>query len=403
METKGEMRTKNLQTRLIVMLLLLPIIGQAGPVLRHSATGRDSNTHCEIRLDGFHHAVTSLDILSPIPPVAFASCGDAVELTFEDQYFQLGCIASGFKGYFAPARWAAQMIKGDVGVDVTGAPNSILVEGANTASVVAAPESEASVQIAIPADGFVAFDWRYVGGSTFSHSPFWVDVNGERADDAHADQQSGSFFYGPLAAGDLLGLHVLAGSESIAVELANFAFHSNAMGVLERHWKALSAGHLEAAFTQLVSVKKPNLSLVVFPGNYDGFEYPALSWGESIHPEWTGYPVLDEDGLLSTTHDQHALLESTAPFTFSWQDEVLYDDAGNCCSIFREWTVADECGGNTIVHIQYIKLQGACPNEPRPTQYEESGQSAPRLHETREEDASEWAVQLQAEVPDYNK
>jgi hypothetical protein len=403
METKGEMRTKIQYTKLIAMLLLLPIIGQASPVLPKNTTGRDSSAHCEIRLDGFHHAVTSLEILAPIPPVAVASCGDAVKLSFEDQYFQLGCIVSGFKDYFALSRWAAHTIKGDVGVDVTGAPNSILVEGANTASVVAAPESEASVQIAIPADGFVAFDWRHVGGSTFSHLPFWVDINGERADDAHADQQSGSFFFGPLAAGDLLGLHVLADSESLAVELSNFTFHSNAMGVLERRWKAVSAGHLEAVFTQLVSVKKPNLSLVVFPGNYDGFEYPALSWGESIHPEWTGYPVLDEDGLLSTTHDQHSLRESAAPFNFSWRDEVLYDDAGNWCSIFREWTVADECGGNILLHIQHIKLQGACPEEPRPAQYEESWQATPRLRETREDDASEWAVQLQAEVPDHNK
>ena len=377
------MRTKILN-RLIVALFMLLVGMVPGYALPAEVLERDSGEHCMITLDGIHQQVRCFDPVPPVPPVAITACGMAVMLSFEDQYFQLGCTVSGFEGYFALSRWAAHKIKGDYGVDVTGAPNSILVEGANTASVVVAPESVASLEIAIPANGFVSFDWRYIGGSNFPNQSFWIDVNGKRADEMHAGLESGSFFYGPLEVGDVLGLHAIAPAAGFEVQLANFEFMANAMGVIERRWKATGLAGQEAFFTQLVSLEKPNLSLVTFPGNFDGFEYPVLGWGGATAPSLTGYPVLDEDGLLSTTHDQYPLLGSKSPFALSWEDEMLYDESGNLCTIFREWTVADQCGGNIIVHTQFIKFQGACPEMPMPTPYGEQAAPSRLLEKTGE-------------------
>ncbi|MCB0571966.1 MAG: hypothetical protein KDC66_19505 [Phaeodactylibacter sp.] len=336
----------------------------AGYGMAQPVTGLVSGKDCTIILDGIHQSVSCLEVAAPIPPVAVASCGAAVTLSFEDQYYNLGCSVSGFQGYFALSHWAVSTIQGDGGVDVTGAPNSILVEGANSASVEVAPKSEASVRIAIPACGFVSFDWSYIGGSNLLNKAFWIDVNGEHADGLKADNTSGNFFFGPLEAGDVVALNTTAGLEGFQVDLANFAFHSNAMAVVERKWKAEDEAGNQGFFTQWVSIKKPELSQVAFPGDFDGVEAALLSRRSSLSPDWAGYPVIDADGLATTTSDQYPLVGSRVPFELSWKDESTYENG--LCITYREWTVTDGCGGNVIHHTQVIKLLGECPGASEP-------------------------------------
>ncbi|MDX1666295.1 MAG: hypothetical protein R3350_03655 [Saprospiraceae bacterium] len=89
---------------------------------------------------------------------------------YTEKYFSLKSRGSDFENYFQPANWQVIKKYGDGGVDVTGAPNTILVEGANTVKVEAAPRRLTVVKIVIPAEGYVAFDWSKVGGSTFFSS-----------------------------------------------------------------------------------------------------------------------------------------------------------------------------------------------------------------------------------------
>ena len=351
-------------TRLTITCFFLLVCLTGGLSMAQPVPAPDSVKDCTLKLDGIHQAVSCLETLTPIPPVAVASCGAAVTLSYEDQYYNLGCSVSGFQGYFALSHWAVSKIKGDGGVDVTGAPNSILVEGANNASVLVTPESEASFRIAIPAYGFVSFDWSYIGGSNLLDQAFWIDINGERTDELHANNTAGNFFFGPLEAGDILALNAASSVEGFKVELANFEFHSNAMGVIERRWEATDeAGH-QGSFTQWVSINKPELSQVTFPANFDGFEYPVLGRSDSIDPEWTGFPVIDGDGLLSTSEDQFPLIGSNTPFDLTWKDESIFDN-GQCIT-FREWTVTDRCGNNVLQHTQIIKFQGGCPDAAEP-------------------------------------
>lgn len=61
---------------------------------------------------------------------------------------------------------------GDGGVDVTGAPNSILVEGANKTSVKVSTPGRINLRIVTTAGDFVHFDWSNIGGSNlFSKHP----------------------------------------------------------------------------------------------------------------------------------------------------------------------------------------------------------------------------------------
>ena len=85
-----------------------------------------------------HLAVNCLDqiALSALPhPQVQDISGQMAGLSAEDQYFSLASASQKWTDYFAVSRWEIAKIKGDGGVDVTGAPNAILVEGANSALV----------------------------------------------------------------------------------------------------------------------------------------------------------------------------------------------------------------------------------------------------------------------------
>ncbi|MCB9296738.1 MAG: hypothetical protein H6559_27015 [Lewinellaceae bacterium] len=325
-----------------------------------------------LRLDGAHQAVSCLGSQDVVPPVVYAPDNTTASLTYQDQQFKLGCAVSGFQEYFAPSRWAAVKINGDGGVDVTGAPNSILVEGANRASVIATPGSAASYRIAIPAEGYVSFDWGYIGGSNLLNRQFWVGINGERVESMAEGHTAGTFFSSLLAPGDELSFNIVSGEKGFEVQLSGFEFLSNAIGVIERHWEAATETGQQTGFTQLVSIRKPDFTQVVFPGNLDGVEYPLLEYGASIEPVWTGYPFIDEDGSVATTHDQYALSDDGCSFGVKWEDEILYDNDG--CIVFRHWTVSDYCGGNVQSETQVIRMRGGCPESGTPLPYGQQGQ-----------------------------
>lgn len=332
-----------------------------------------------VRLDGIHQAISCLKQEDIVPPVVYAPGNEAASLAYQDQEFNLGCAVSGFKEYFAPSRWAASKIKGDGGVDVTGAPNSILVEGANRASVIATPGSAASYRIAIPAEGYVSFDWGYIGGSNLLNQQFWIEINGARAESLAEGHTAGNFFSGLLYAGDELAFNIVSGNKGFEIQLSNFEFLSNTIRVIERRWEARTESGRQGFFTQWVSIKKPDFTQVLFPGNYDGAEYPVINNDMPTNPDWTGYPVIDEDGSAATTHDQYPLKDDGCSFEVKWKDEVLNDNGA--CIVFRHWIVSDYCGDNVQNHTQVIKMQGGCPEMANPLPFGQYGAPEPGMDE----------------------
>ena len=310
-------------------------------------------------INGWHQSFSALEEIVAMPPVCTSNNRSIQTISFSDQYYKLGCTFSGFQGYFSPSRWEESYEKGDGGVDVTGAPNSVLVEGANYATVVLPPGSSASYEIAIPANGYVQFDWSYIGGSNFFNQQFEFLLNGEPVDQLSSQHRTGSFFSGVLEAGDIIKLRGAAKQEGFELRISNFEFLSNAIGVYEREWVAVSSRGEIATFTQLISIKKPEFALLMFPPDYDGYHEPVLSYQPDISPEWTGYPLFDLDGSSFTTLDQYPIGASRGSMNASWKDESIYVDG--YCIIYRHWLVNDYCGGNSIAHTQIIKVEGGCP------------------------------------------
>ena len=302
-------------------------------------------TICQPQIAGQHLQVfyRELDQLKQSgQPTVTHACGSAVELTSEDQYHMLGCQAEGLTNYFALDRWSMVKIKGDGGVDVTGAPNSILVEGANIAQSKVPTTGIQRFQIAIPAEGFISFDWRNIGGSNL----FGIQVN---ADEIEWTNQNTNFFSNPLVAGDLLNVYAPVGQD-LEKHLSNFQFLTNAMGVLVRQWTATDDQGAQDHFTQMVSLDKTSLAQVFFPSSTRTTQKAAHAT-----PNLTGFPVIDLDGNLSTTNDQYLLEEKDDVFDLSWADELIQNKDG--FFLQRTWMVEDWCSGSNLQRTQLIRLE----------------------------------------------
>ncbi|MEQ8706972.1 MAG: hypothetical protein RIC19_23770 [Phaeodactylibacter sp.] len=334
-------------------------------------------------LTGTHGTVTCQEEWQVPPPVLSYPPSESIAYSFEDQYFNLSCQSQGWQGYFAWSNWTSAARHGDGGVDVTGAPNSVLVEGANSASILLTPGSQAAYELAIPADGFVRFDWSYVGGSSLSKHTFIVSINNEAVQALRPGQPSNTFFSSFLNTGDTLKLWAQAGHQGFEIRLSSFEFLSNALGVVERSWTAMDSESPISTFTQLIAIEKPAMDNILFPESYDGLEAPLLEHPARSGPDYTGFPVIDTDGDRLTTHDQIDLGEESCSFLATWDDETLFENG--LCIIYRKWTVRDLCGQNAYQATQTLKVAGGCPTwgNPIPHLYQ--------ISDFPEPDFDDWA------------
>ena len=262
--------------------------------------------------------------------------------SFQEAVIELGCNFHGFSGYFTPSNWLVSKIKGDGGVDVTGAPNAILVEGANSTSVKVALKEMAIFKIVIPAEGYVSFDWRTIGGSKFLKKDFSILINNQLA---WSGEDGASFFSDLLQPGDVFALQLNGMQGAFSIQLNQFEFLTNAMGVLKREW--ISELHSQPIF-QFVTIEKPSITDVIFP------EDQQLVNNTHTTPEYTGFPILDRDGNLSTRNDQYQLSKGACAFDLKWWDEPINDPNGNY--LLRHWTLNDWCAGNTMDKTQIIRF-----------------------------------------------
>jgi hypothetical protein len=313
-----------------------------------------------ITLDGLHYSQACNRPLQSAPPIVLGYDPQEYQLTHKDKRHQLGCTVSGFKGYFSFPNWENDQKQGDDGVDVTGAPNPVLVEGANSASIILVPGSKASFGIVLPADGFIMFDWGYIGGSPFSNQQFAIYINGEKVDQLDPDHMAGTYLSKGLDAGDTLRIKASAAMEGFEIRLSQFEFVSNAASVVERRWEATAKDGSTGSFTQWVTLEKPDFTQLIFPDHYDGVTQPKLNQYSGSAPQFTGFPAVDVDGDWATTYDQTLLDQERFGLQATWEDEAIFD--GRQCIIYRHWTVRDLCGENVQMKTQIIIMDGACPS-----------------------------------------
>lgn len=306
-----------------------------------------------------------------MPPIG-DNCSNQMAISHQDSTFEFDCGFIGFKKYFAPSNWTVTLTDtGDGGVDVTGAPNSILVEGAGNSPQTISPCYVTSFSIVIPADGYVSFDWSSFGGSTFNLDAFYLTINNWSVQLSNDSIQSGAFTTGLLHAGDLLSFDQTSDGDANVVNtlISNFHFQTQAWKVLRRTWSATDEWNNTAHQNQFIALLRTQLSQVVFPPDLDGVNGPILACDDPATPQQTGVPFIDEDGDPNTANDQFPLESGDCFFTLSYEDLISPNCQGSELLV-RKWTIADECSGEILEREQLIYRQDLIPPEltcPPPT------------------------------------
>lgn len=330
------------------MLLVLLVCAIALPPAFAQSTSQAVSCPPVIRANHLTINCFEKDLGEVSYPSVETPCGVVTGLTYEDAYYELAQKSNpGFPDYFELFRW--EKINGDGGVDVTGAPNRILVEGANTAKVIVVPGQTLILRIVVPARGYATFDCTNIGGSNLLFSAM---VNNK----VYPIKTKEFYRSALLQAGDVFALQMENTSkDQLEASLADFQFFTNATAVLTRNWTATDDKGNMANATQFIAIESPSLSKVVFPENLDGQASPMLKANETKEPAFTGFPVFDEDGNALTMHDQRTLKENNCAFTVQWRDELQMDAQGYL--LLRHWSVTDQ-NNNIREHTQIIRPQG---------------------------------------------
>ncbi len=296
---------------------------------------------CPIEIRAEHLTTSCLQKnLSEVPnPTITAGCSEVTNLSFNDSYHELAKNTGFHTGYFALEHWEKK--SGDGGVDVTGAPNCILVEGANIAQVSVAPGRTAIIAIEVPTKGFATFDWKNIGGSNLLFSILQNHNN-------QSIQRQGFCRSALLQPGDTFAFQIENASEShLSIQIADFAFLTNAAGIIRREWTATTDNQTQTTFNQYIAFQQLPLANIIFPENLDAQQ-------KSLTPTNTGMPVFDEDGERITLYDQHELDQLKCAFAYTWTDEWTLDEQGYI--VLRHWQVTDK-SGNVREHTQMIRPQ----------------------------------------------
>lgn len=278
-----------------------------------------------------------LDLRAIPSPIALKDVKDASALMVLDKRYDLGCNASDFVGYFDPSRWMDTRIKSAGGVDVTGAPGQLLVEGTNDYPVVVADRRAPRFTVKMPSSGYVTFNWNDFGGSLSNPTALAVFVNNRQI----AVETGKVLVF--MQAGEELHLQINSNATK-ALLIQNFAFQSDLAYLITREWVNEQR---QTIASQYIAVEKPNMGDIRFPRN--------TSVGKSIQPEYTGYPVLDTDGNSKTLDDQIVLTGTFNGIQVTYEDKVDAEQH----RILRTWTINDSCGANVLSHTQELQLAPA--------------------------------------------
>ena len=325
------------------MLALTAVLLACSP---SQAQKRSATTFCPADIRAKHLTTSCLQKnLSEVSnPTIKTTCNRVTSLTFEDSYYELAENTGFQTGYFALDRWTKK--SGDGGVDVTGAPNCVLVEGANMAQVSIAPGRTAILEIEVPATGFAMFNWKSVGGSNLL---FTTKLNTTR----QPIERQGFYRSPRLKAGDAFAVLIENTSENhLKLEIADFEFLTNAIGVTKRQWTAKTDDQNQTIFNQYIAIEQLPLANIIFPENLNEQHAPTLNAEAYLAPAMTGFPIYDEDGEAMTLYDQHELDQLGCAFDYRWKDAWTLDAQGY--ALQRHWRITDK-NGNVREHTQIIR------------------------------------------------
>jgi len=119
-------------------------------------------------------------------------------------------------------------------------------------------------------------------------------------------------------------------------------------GIITRTWTVEDASGNSATCQQIITIVRPDFSLLIFPPNLDDLEEDALicSDNPNTHPDHTGWPTINGQDITNTCN-----------FSSSYTDQEIQICEGSY-DIIRSWVVYDWCdSGNSMSATQTIKVR----------------------------------------------
>src|SRR6056297_196602 len=116
-----------------------------------------------------------------------------------------------------------------------------------------------------------------------------------------------------------------------------------------RDWTAIDESGNVSTCQDTINVTRSTLNDVVLPPNYDGIDEHALACdGDNWDENENGFPDPDETGVPNSMLCENIL------GTF---DDHVIDVCEGTFKVLRNWTFVDWCTGETIDHLQVIKVE----------------------------------------------
>lgn len=305
------------------------------------------------------------DAASLAAPVAFDNCSYVTSLTHSDEVIDFGCGEQGFTGYFAPENWEECILgsDGDGGFDVSDAPESISVEGADNSPISDNCPYVSKYKIELPTDGYISFDWSTEGGSPFDHENAFITIGDTCVQLTYPDVTEGSFTSWLIPAGMWISFEVTSNgnADNMTATFENFQFITPAIKVIHRTWTGYDVEGNDGTCTQVITLERATLAEVNFPENLNGIDAPVIECSGMndpvfTEPDATGYPFLDADGYLNTTADQTFFTGGNECLIDVFYNDVTIPDCDGNYTVARTWTVYDNCTGNSIEQLQVIRV-----------------------------------------------
>ncbi|MEM6770104.1 MAG: hypothetical protein AAF597_05920 [Bacteroidota bacterium] len=236
------------------------------------------------------------------------------------QYYDLTCNVDAWEGYFAPHQWQRNVMKiqpsavvkvGEVSVGSFEKPMVVLGQYAEVIE---------TWSIEIPAAGYLSFRLLPAGGQ--GRESLGVSINGQSI--AFKRRADGLYYSPFLQAGDKFSLRIPAGNT--VYHWTNMLFHTNYNAVIVRPGE-VSPGR------KFVPIEAALIQRVYFLSDAPG------TW-----------PVFDQDGDLSSKHDQFELRATDERFTVNYQDS-LEEEEGRFF-LRRTFTIREKCNRGSWLKLQ---------------------------------------------------
>lgn len=124
-------------------------------------------------------------------------------------------------------------------------------------------------------------------------------------------------------------------------------------GKVARRWTVSDDAGNVGTCQQTIWLKRATIADVVFPGDHDGFDLPALMCGEDPkNLKLTGQPTVDGYPLVTL---------GSCDFTVTYTDDVYPGCISGAYTTIRTWKLIDYCQDTTVYHAQVISLMDMLP------------------------------------------